>query len=118
MRAHPALSPNTCPARKRRTRPAKRAIPPPHRSSTHAFDSSRPLLRPPRLVHPERVDNYALPASIKFRIKGRFRPSCEHHGAWLEAVFMSDTQAVEGIRNIVLVHGGFVDGSGRQGVYD
>ena len=31
---------------------------------------------------------------------------------------MSDTKAVEGIRNIVLVHGGFVDGSGWQGVYD
>jgi hypothetical protein len=25
--------------------------------------------------------------------------------------------AMEGVRNVVLVHGGFVDGSGWQGVY-
>src|SRR5688500_20233343 len=31
---------------------------------------------------------------------------------------MSEAKAVEGIRNVVLVHGGFVDGSGWQGVYD
>ena len=31
---------------------------------------------------------------------------------------MSETRAVEGVKNIVLVHGGFVDGSGWQGVYD
>ena len=31
---------------------------------------------------------------------------------------MSETKAVGGIRNVVLVHGGFVDGSGWQGVYD
>jgi pimeloyl-ACP methyl ester carboxylesterase len=31
---------------------------------------------------------------------------------------MPDTRAVEGVRNVVLVHGGFVDGSGWQGVYD
>jgi pimeloyl-ACP methyl ester carboxylesterase len=30
---------------------------------------------------------------------------------------MSEAKAVEGIRNVVLVHGGFVDGSGWQGVY-
>jgi pimeloyl-ACP methyl ester carboxylesterase len=33
-------------------------------------------------------------------------------------VFMSEAKAVEGVKNIVLVHGGFVDGSGWQGVYD
>ena len=26
--------------------------------------------------------------------------------------------ATEGVKNVVLVHGGFVDGSGWQGVYD
>src|SRR5260221_7790710 len=26
--------------------------------------------------------------------------------------------AIEGVKNVVLVHGGFVDGSGWQGVYD
>jgi pimeloyl-ACP methyl ester carboxylesterase len=31
---------------------------------------------------------------------------------------MSDTKAKDGIRNVVLVHGGFVDGSGWQGVHD
>ena len=31
---------------------------------------------------------------------------------------MSQAKAVEGVRNVVLVHGGFVDGSGWQGVYD
>lgn len=31
---------------------------------------------------------------------------------------MSQGKAGEGVRNVVLVHGGFVDGSGWQGVYD
>src|SRR5687767_532463 len=31
---------------------------------------------------------------------------------------MSQARAVEGVKNVVLVHGGFVDGSGWQGVYD
>ena len=31
---------------------------------------------------------------------------------------MSQTRTNEGVKNIVLVHGGFVDGSGWQGVYD
>jgi hypothetical protein len=31
---------------------------------------------------------------------------------------VSKARAGEGIRNVVLVHGGFVDGSGWQGVYD
>src|SRR5258705_1026431 len=31
---------------------------------------------------------------------------------------MSEAKAVEGVKNVVLVHGGFVDGSGWQGVYD
>ena len=31
---------------------------------------------------------------------------------------MSEARAVEGVKNVVLVHGGFVDGSGWQGVYD
>jgi pimeloyl-ACP methyl ester carboxylesterase len=31
---------------------------------------------------------------------------------------MSETQSVGGVKNVVLVHGGFVDGSGWQGVYD
>jgi pimeloyl-ACP methyl ester carboxylesterase len=30
---------------------------------------------------------------------------------------MSETRAIEGVRNVVLVHGGFVDGSGWQRVY-
>lgn len=33
-------------------------------------------------------------------------------------VFMSQARAAEGVKNVVLVHGGFVDGSGWQGVYD
>ena len=33
-------------------------------------------------------------------------------------VFMSQARAVEGVRNVLLIHGGFVDGSGWQGVYD
>jgi pimeloyl-ACP methyl ester carboxylesterase len=33
-------------------------------------------------------------------------------------VLMSQTRPGEGVRNVVLVHGGFVDGSGWQGVYD
>jgi pimeloyl-ACP methyl ester carboxylesterase len=33
-------------------------------------------------------------------------------------VFMTQARTVEGVRNVVLVHGGFVDGSGWQGVYD
>ena len=32
-------------------------------------------------------------------------------------VFMSEARAVEGVKNVVLVHGGFVDGSGWEGVY-
>src|SRR5215208_2442999 len=31
---------------------------------------------------------------------------------------MSEAGAVEGVKNVVLVHGGFVDGSGWYGVYD
>src|SRR5262245_13841517 len=31
---------------------------------------------------------------------------------------MSEGRSVEGVKNVVLVHGGFVDGSGWQGVYD
>jgi len=31
---------------------------------------------------------------------------------------MSQARASEGVKNVVLVHGGFVDGSGWQGVYD
>lgn len=31
---------------------------------------------------------------------------------------MSQTKAAEGVKNVVLVHGGFVDGSGWKGVYD
>jgi len=31
---------------------------------------------------------------------------------------MSEAKAGEGVRNVVLVHGGFVDGSGWQGVYN
>ena len=31
---------------------------------------------------------------------------------------MSQTRADKGVKNVVLVHGGFVDGSGWQGVYD
>jgi pimeloyl-ACP methyl ester carboxylesterase len=30
---------------------------------------------------------------------------------------MSDTRAVDGVKRVVLVHGGFVDGSGWEGVY-
>jgi pimeloyl-ACP methyl ester carboxylesterase len=31
---------------------------------------------------------------------------------------MSQANSIEGVKNVVLVHGGFVDGSGWQGVYD
>jgi pimeloyl-ACP methyl ester carboxylesterase len=33
-------------------------------------------------------------------------------------VFMSQEKAREGVKNILLIHGGFVDGSGWQGVYN
>src|SRR5258708_6847625 len=33
-------------------------------------------------------------------------------------VFMSEAKAIEGVRNVLLIHGGFVDGSGWRGVYD
>jgi pimeloyl-ACP methyl ester carboxylesterase len=33
-------------------------------------------------------------------------------------VFMSQARSVEGVKNVLLIHGGFVDGSGWQGVYD
>src|SRR6266851_9025216 len=33
-------------------------------------------------------------------------------------VVMAQTSASGGVRNVVLVHGGFVDGSGWQGVYN
>jgi pimeloyl-ACP methyl ester carboxylesterase len=33
-------------------------------------------------------------------------------------VVMSQARSSEGVRNVVLVHGGFVDGSGWQGVYE
>lgn len=32
-------------------------------------------------------------------------------------VFMSQAKASEGVKNVLLIHGGFVDGSGWQGVY-
>src|SRR5207247_11188753 len=35
-----------------------------------------------------------------------------------QEVFMSQAKADGGIKNVLLVHGGFVDGSGWQGVYD
>jgi pimeloyl-ACP methyl ester carboxylesterase len=35
-----------------------------------------------------------------------------------QEVFMSQGKAAGGIKNVVLVHGGFVDGSGWQGVYE
>ena len=35
-----------------------------------------------------------------------------------QEVSMSQEKASGGIKNVVLVHGGFVDGSGWQGVYD
>src|SRR6516162_8052767 len=31
---------------------------------------------------------------------------------------MSEARAAAGVRNVLLIHGGFVDGSGWQGVYD
>jgi pimeloyl-ACP methyl ester carboxylesterase len=31
---------------------------------------------------------------------------------------MSKANAIEGVKNVLLIHGGFVDGSGWQGVYD
>jgi pimeloyl-ACP methyl ester carboxylesterase len=33
-------------------------------------------------------------------------------------VFMSQASAAEGVKNVLLIHGGFVDGSGWQPVYD
>jgi hypothetical protein len=35
----------------------------------------------------------------------------------LQGVLMSQTSSSSGARNIVLIHGGFVDGSGWEGVY-
>src|SRR6266498_4334035 len=35
-----------------------------------------------------------------------------------QEVFMSQASEAGGVKNVVLVHGGFVDGSGWQGVYD
>jgi len=35
-----------------------------------------------------------------------------------QEVSMSQEQSSGGIKNVVLVHGGFVDGSGWQGVYE
>jgi len=35
-----------------------------------------------------------------------------------QEVFMSQAKADGGVKNVVLVHGGFVDGSGWQGVYE
>src|SRR4051812_9421295 len=35
-----------------------------------------------------------------------------------QEVSMSQAKANGGVKNVVLVHGGFVDGSGWQGVYD
>src|SRR5262249_47434120 len=35
-----------------------------------------------------------------------------------QEVGMSEGRAANGVKNVVLVHGGFVDGSGWQGVYD
>jgi pimeloyl-ACP methyl ester carboxylesterase len=34
------------------------------------------------------------------------------------SAFMSEAKAVQRVKNVVLVHGGFVDGSGWQGVYE
>ena len=31
---------------------------------------------------------------------------------------MSQERTTDGVKNVVLVHGGFVDGSGWQGVYE
>ena len=31
---------------------------------------------------------------------------------------MSQANAIEGVKNVLLIHGGFVDGSGWRGVYD
>ena len=39
-------------------------------------------------------------------------------GARLWRCLMSQARAVEGVKNVVLVHGGFVEGSGWHGVYD
>jgi len=35
-----------------------------------------------------------------------------------EEVAMSKAGEIEAVKNVVLVHGGFVDGSGWQGAYD
>jgi pimeloyl-ACP methyl ester carboxylesterase len=36
----------------------------------------------------------------------------------LGEVSMSQANAIEGVKNVLLIHGGFVDGSGWRGVYD
>ena len=36
----------------------------------------------------------------------------------MNETLLSQTRALKGVKNVVLVHGGFVDGSGWQGVYD
>jgi pimeloyl-ACP methyl ester carboxylesterase len=42
--------------------------------------------------------------------------NCGRHAS--KESFMSQETGFNGVRNVVLVHGGFVDGSGWQGVYD
>jgi hypothetical protein len=39
-------------------------------------------------------------------------------GLGYQKVRMSQAKAHGGVKNVVLLHGGFVDGSGWQGVYD
>jgi pimeloyl-ACP methyl ester carboxylesterase len=47
-----------------------------------------------------------------------FGADVNRSNAELREVLMSEARAVEGVKNVVLVHGGFVDGAGWQGVYD
>jgi pimeloyl-ACP methyl ester carboxylesterase len=49
------------------------------------------------------------------KLHSRTRWLCVALGAW--EVLMSQASAVAGVKNVVLVHGGFVDGSGWEGVY-
>src|SRR5687768_8291073 len=69
-----------------------------------------------RLATPDQLDE-GITAHRHLRLMVPRVPFCCHRPSnRRQEVRMSHT--VQGIKNVVLVHGGFVDGSGWQGVYD
>src|SRR5215204_6507040 len=66
------------------------------------------------IVRPTSANGW--PARSGRRDSNRCRSS--HWCSLYKEVFMSEARAIEGVKNVVLVHGGFVDGSGWRGVYD